>query len=174
MPHKEVTAPPARETAVVAVYDDLDQAERAIDELRRFDFADDQIGLVVCGGAAPAGVTAEARPAAGPAAVGGAVAGGFLGALAAGAIPGLGPVLAGGLLLGLLEGAAAGGLLGSLVGLGVPEPRARASVQAFELGRTVVVVRAEGERLEEACDRLQAYGPYELELTEQQTAPTCD
>jgi hypothetical protein len=47
----------------------------------------------------------------------------------------LGPVLAGGLLLGLLEGAAAGGLLGLLVGLGIPEPRARASVQASELGR---------------------------------------
>ena len=105
MPREEVTAPPAREMAVVAVYDDREQAERAIDELRRFDFADDQIGL---GGR-------------------GAVAGGLLGALAAGAIPGLGPVLAGGLLLGLLEGAAAGGLLGLLVGLGVPEPRARAS-----------------------------------------------
>jgi hypothetical protein len=86
----------------------------------------------------------------------------------------LDPVLAGGLLLGLLEGAAAGGLLGLLVGLGVPEPRARASVQAFEFGRTVVVVRAEGERLEEARNRLQAYGPYELELTEQQTVPTCE
>jgi hypothetical protein len=158
----------------VAVYDDLDQAERAIDELRRFDFSDDQIGVAVCGGAVSAAVTAEARPAGRPVAVGGAVAGGLLGALAAGAIPGLGPVLAGGLLLGLLEGAAAGGLLGLLVGLGVPEPRARASVQVFEPGRAVVVVRAEGERLEEARDRLQAYGPYELELTEQHPAPTCD
>lgn len=74
----------------------------------------------------------------------------------------------------MLEGAAAGGLLGLLIALGVPEPRARASIQAVELGRTVVVVRADGERLEQPRDRLQAYGPYELALTEHQTAPTCD
>jgi hypothetical protein len=173
-PHEEGTATPGRQMAVVAVYDDVEQAERAIDELRRFDFAEDQIGLAVCEGAAPAGVSAEARRAGRPVTVGGAVAGGLLGALAAGVIPGLGPVLAGGLLLGLVEGAAAGGLLGLLIGLGLPEPRARGSVQAFELGRTVVVVRAEGERLEEARDRLQAYGPYQLDLTEQPTPPTCD
>ena len=159
---------PGRPATVVAVYDDLEQAERAVDELRRFGFSDDQIGLAVSGEMPPAAGPDQAgsnqphEHGAQPSAVGGAVVGGVLGALAAGMLPGIGPVFVGGLLGGLLEGAAAGGLLGLLVGLGVPEPRARASVQAFELGRAIVVVHAEGDLLEEARDRLEAYAPAEL------------
>jgi len=153
--------------AVVAVYEDLEQAERALDELRRFDYPEDQLGLAVVGGETPPGPPPEPASEASPVAVGGAVLGGLVGALAAGTLPGLGPVLAGGLLGGVLEGAAAGGLLGLLLGLGVPEPQGRAAVAALELGRAIVVVRAAGERLEEARDCLEAYGPYELAVRDE-------
>jgi hypothetical protein len=160
---------------VVAVYDDPEQAERAIDELRRFEFRDEQIGLAVCGEAAPTATPnplAARRPSAPPAAVG-AVVGGVVGAVAAAAIPGIGTILAGGILAGVLEGAAAGGLVGVLLKLGVPEPEARAYVQAVEVGRAIVVVQAE-DRVEEADDILHAYGPYQLERAERATPPSCD
>jgi hypothetical protein len=169
----------------MAVYDEREQAERAIDELRRFDFGEDQIGLAVCGSAAQSAsaspppeppdvdLAAQAvKPSASAPAVG-AVVGSVLGAVAAAAIPGVGTILAGGILAGALEGAAAGGLLGILVKVGVAEPRARSYVQAVEVGRAIVVVHA-GERVEEAEDILQAYRPYQLELADRAEPPSCD
>jgi uncharacterized membrane protein len=155
----------SRGTVVMAVYDDPEQAKRAVEELRRFDFRDEEIGLAVYGEVAQSGTArrpAETnatvpRPAAG------ALLGGVLGAVAAGAIPALGAVLAGGILGAVLEGATAGGLLGALLDLGVPEPQAHSYVQAVEPGRAIVVVVA-GERADEADDILQAYGPYKVEL----------
>ena len=174
MPHEEVTAPSARETAVVAVYDDHDQAERANRRAvsLRFRRRPDRPGGLRQRRTGRCHRRAEARRAVG----GGRRGGGRRSRGRAGCRggPRARSCPRRRLLLGLLEGAAAGGLLGLLIALGVPEARARASVQAVELGRTVVVVRAEGERLEDASGRLQAYGPYELELTEHQTAPTCD
>jgi hypothetical protein len=160
---------------VVAVYDEPEQAERAVEELRRFDFREDQIGLAVCGQTAP--VTSPPAPetgrrAAAPAALGAAV-GSVLGGVAAGAIPGLGTILAGGILAGLVEGAAAGGLVGVLLHLGVPEPEARSYLQAVEPGRAIVVVQAEA-RVEEADDILQAYGPYQLERADRPPPAACD
>jgi hypothetical protein len=162
-------------TVVMAVYDDLQQAERAIDELRRFDFREEQIGLVVCGEPVPlsdAEPPPHPAPAPSPPEVG-AMLGGVVGALAAVGLPGVGTVLAGGILAGLLEGAAAGGLVGVLVKLGVPEARAQAYGDAVELGRVLVVVHAE-DRVEEADDILQAYRPYQVERRERAQPPSCD
>jgi predicted lipid-binding transport protein (Tim44 family) len=162
-------------TVLMAVYDDAEQAERAIDELRRFDFRDDQIGLVVCGQPLPpADAGPPPRPASAPSAPAvGAMLGGVVGALAAIGLPGLGTVLAGGILAGLLEGVAAGGLVGVLVKLGVPEAQAHAYGEAVELGRALVVVRAE-DRVEEADDILQAYRPYQVERGDRAEPPVCD
>lgn len=165
---------PARASVVVAAYDDLEQAERAVDELRRFDFRDDQIGLAVCGQAQPAAPAEPPRSSRGapPPAALGAVIGGLVGGVASVAIPGLGTLLAGGLVVGLLEGAAAGGLAGALLRLGVSEADTRSYVHAVELGRAIVVVQAE-DRVEEAEDILQAYRPYEVEQTDEPPPAGC-
>jgi hypothetical protein len=81
--------------------------------------------------------------------------------------------VAGGILAGVLEGAAAGGLLGVLLNLGLPEPQARSYVQAVEVGRAIVVVQAE-DRVDEADDLLQAYGPYQITRADRTTPPACD
>ena len=96
-----------------------------------------------------------------------------MGGLAAVALPGLGTLLAGGILAGLLEGAAAGGLAGVLLSLGVPESEAHAYGQAVEVGRALVVVRAD-DRVDEADDILQAYRPYQVERGERAEPPVCD
>jgi hypothetical protein len=166
---------PTRGTVVMAVYDDPEQAKRAIEELLRFEFRDEQIGLAIYGETAPSAdpsPPAERKATVPPPATG-ALVGGVLGAMAAGAIPGLGAVLAGGILAGAVEGATAGGLLGALLDLGVPEPQARSYVEVVEVGRAIVIVQA-GERVEEADDILQAYGPYEVKFAADARLPDGD
>jgi len=148
----------AQHSTVVGVFDDRQQADRAIDELRRAGFSDDQIGVAMrydtggtMGDAAGADDTGDTH--AGTGAVTGVVAGLGLGALAglgvlSGVIPVVGPAIAGGTLGVILSnaaaGAAAGGLVGALAGAGIPEDEAQYYQGEFESGRTIVTVHAAG------------------------------
>lgn len=152
---------------LVCVFDSRDQVERAIDELERLGFREDQIGFVMRGEHEPvsAAHTVETGKGAGEGAVEGAVAGGvlggILGAAAALLLPGIGPVVAGGVLAtalgGAAVGAAAGGILGALTSMGVPEEEARFYESEFQAGRAILTVHA-GERWQEAADVLNRYG----------------
>src|SRR5436305_14323813 len=142
---------------VIGVFEDRDKAQRAVEDLRRAGFRDDQIGLVgrdrersADWRAAPATSEQATRweEGAGIGAAAGAVTGTGLGlAVAAGLIPGVGLGIAGGTLMALLAsagtGAAVGTVLGALVGLGVPEEEARFYESEFSAGRTIVTVRAD-------------------------------
>jgi hypothetical protein len=135
---------PALQATVVGLFESREQAERALGELQRLGFRADQLGLALRGGAPPIGAGTPGEPESGerPALNTGS------GEFAAGDIPGLGPVRIGGLLTGILGGAAAGavagGLLGSLVALGLPETAARRCARAFQAGRALVLVQANG------------------------------
>jgi len=165
---------------VVGVFDNRADAERAVNELHRAGFRDDQIGYatrgddVRTGGRAIEGTdTGEAGTGAATGALGGGVVGGILGALATGLIPGIGPVIAGGILAGVLGGvavgAATGGLFGALVGsMDVPEDEARYYDQEFQSGRTVVTVKADG-RYDEAHDILERAGAYDFQTRDTRT-----
>lgn len=149
---------------IIGVFDNRDDAENTIEELRVRDYnpkdisivmkhADetaDQAGIDVAGGAV-SGATA------------GAVIGGLAGLLAAVAIPGLGAFLIGGPIaasLGLTGAAAAtisgaatgvlaGGVLGALSGLGLSDEDAKVYSQAVEEGGILVAVPARrGEEAE--------------------------
>jgi hypothetical protein len=169
----------AHQSTVVGVFNDRMQADRAIDELRRAGFRDDQIGVAMRydAGDATMGDAAEATGAAaaedthaGTGAVTGAVAGLGLGALAglgvlSGVIPVIGPAIAGGTLGVILSnaaiGAGVGGLVGALAGAGIPEDEAQYYQGEFEAGRTIVTVRADG-RADEARAILRRYGAYDM------------
>ncbi|MDB5081125.1 MAG: hypothetical protein JWP00_3049 [Chloroflexi bacterium] len=171
---------------LVAVFEDHNQAEKAMSALEQAGFKDDQIGLVRRQAEQPdqkdtnAHNSADAtnKPTREPAdqaiaqdsettgrtvkgVAAGGVVGGILGAAAALLIPGLGPVLAGGIVTGLLLGAsggmAAGGIMGALTNLGLPEEEARQYESEFNEGRTLVTVKA-GERQQEAAGILRANG----------------
>jgi hypothetical protein len=160
-------------TTVVGVFRERDNAERAIEELQRLGFTDEEIGFAVRGGAHHEGITATTSDKAadtGTGALSGMVAGASIGGIIAAAaamlIPGFGPVIAGGIMAtvlgGMVAGAAAGGLLGALVGLGVPEEEAKYYEREFNEGRTVVTVKA-GSRSSEARDVLYRHGAYDVE-----------
>ena len=158
------TSAPLRPT-VVGVFDSSEQADRAVDELRRVGFRDDQIGYAVRGaeGEVTTGATGAAT---GPGLATGAVIGGLVGAAAALLIPGIGPVVAGGVLASVLGGAAvgaaAGGILGALVGMGIPEEEASYYESEFQAGRILVTVKADG-RAAEAREVMRRFGAYDIE-----------
>jgi hypothetical protein len=146
----------ARSTAVIGVFTDHAQAQRAYDELKKAGFTDSQIGYVARNGASLGEGGALAHAGEGVAA--GAVGGGALGtawglAVTSGLLPGIGPVIAAGALAAILAsaaaGAAVGGLAGLLVGLGIPEDEAGHYERQLQEGRTLVTVQA-GERNGEA------------------------
>lgn len=157
-------------STVVGVFSDRNQAERAIEELHRAGFRDDQIGFLMRGNNDASGgqVTHDDASKAGQGAASGAITGGVLGGLIAAAasllIPGFGPVIAGGLLASVLGGAAvgaaAGGVLGALVGIGVPEEEARFYESEVQSGRMIVTVKAD-RRYQEALDILRRNGAYD-------------
>ena len=140
----------AQQSTIVGVFDDRLQADRAVDELRRAGFRDDQIGVAMrhdAGDVAVGDVT-DARGRGRVATPGrarspGSLTGLGLGALAglgvlSGVIPVIGPAIAGGTLGIILSnaavGAGVGGLVGALVGAGIPEDEAHYYQGEFEVG----------------------------------------
>jgi hypothetical protein len=100
-------------------------------------------------------------------AVSGGVVGGVLGATSALLIPGIGLVIAGGTLVAALSaaamGAVAGGFLNALEDMGVSEKKAHYYKHEFEVGRTIVTVKADG-REQEASDLLKHNGAHDVEI----------
>jgi hypothetical protein len=160
--------------AVVGVFQDRAQAERAINELHSNGFTDDQIGFAVRNGQQTQGTVATGSTDTGPDggriagdAVTGGVIGGIIGAGAALLIPGVGPAIAGGILAATLGGAAlgaaAGGIVGALTDIGVSEEDARYYQGEFEQGRTIVTVQADN-RAQLAQDILRRNGAYNAQF----------
>src|SRR5689334_10795108 len=138
-------------STVVGVFQDQSAAQRAVAELRRMGFREDQIGVVTReaqSSAAREDVEAgDATSNVGTGAATGAIAGAGVGALWALGIvtiglPAVGPIIAGGILASVLASAAgtavAGGIVGALIGLGVPEEQAQTYETEFRAGRTIV------------------------------------
>lgn len=150
-----------KHTTAVGVFEDSDEAQRAIETLQQSGFEAHQIGFAGHGSEDVVEETAEG--AAGGAVTGGIV-GGVLGAVAAGLIPGIGPVLGAGILAatigGAATGAAAGSLIGALTAAGVSEEDALYYEGEFKSGKTLVAVNADGRYLEATSTlrRLGAYG----------------
>jgi hypothetical protein len=154
-------------STVVGVFADHQQADRAVEELHRKGFGNEQIGVAAldpdnayaANKGARAGVGAATGAAAG-AGVGGLVALGIL----AGVIPGIGPAIAGGTLAMILANAAGGaaiaGLAGALIGLGIPDDEAKHYETEFKAGRTVVTIQDVGPRYDEAWAVLHRFGGY--------------
>ncbi|GCE14090.1 hypothetical protein [Tengunoibacter tsumagoiensis] len=171
-------------TTAVGAFTEQALAERAIEELKRSGFTEDQIGFVarhshaVDGREVPAddlGSGTVSSTATG--AVGGGVLGGVIGAAASLLIPGLGPALAGGILAATLGGAAigavAGGFVGSLVNAGVPEDEAQYYHDQLTRGSSIVTVTAPG-RYEEAAAILRESGAYNATVSKDMPATNAD
>lgn len=172
---------------VIALFDDLKHAHRAVEELRRSrHFSSEDITLMAHDAdnrysrfIQEKHVEKTESTKAGTGAATGAGIGGVVGAIAgflvgAGVIfiPGLGPVLAAGplvtTLVGLAGGAAAGGIVGGLIGLGIPEDEAHLYAEGLRRGGTLVIVRADDAFADDAADILSHHKPVDVEQRSRQ------
>lgn len=156
-----------RRTAA-GIFDTREQAQRAVNELRRLNFTEQQIGVASRDGdeITGAGEVTDTGSKAATGAAAGAATGAGVGALwglgvVAGVLPAIGPVIAGGTLAALAASAATGaataGVAGALIGLGLPEDDAAEYEREFHAGRTIVTVEA-GSRYDEAVAVLNREG----------------
>lgn len=157
---------------VVAVFNDKQSAEEAVNDLRRAGF-DKEISILAkdeerakqdgqdIGEATMDADTGELTAGT----TTGGVVGGLAG-LAAGAgalvIPGLGPLLAAGPIAGLLSGAATGGIAGGLIDWGIPETEGRQYEEDIKQGKILVSVRADEQKTNEAEKMLRNHGADEV------------
>jgi hypothetical protein len=155
---------------VIGVFENDADADRAVAELHREGFRNEEIGVARRSAETGAGEVVEEGGEAGAGAVTGAVTGLGVGALAglgviSGVIPVIGPAIAAGTLGVILSNAAAGagiaGLIGARVGAGVPEHEARYYHGEFEAGRTIVTVNT-SDRSREAGEVLRRNGAYDM------------
>lgn len=167
---------------VIALFDDLRHAHRAVEALRRSrHFTSEDITLMAHDAdnrysryITKKHVERTEATKAGTGAAAGMGIGGAVGALAGllvglGVIfiPGLGPIVAAGpvaaTLLGAAGGAAAGGIIGALVGLGIPEDEAHVYAEALRRGGTLVLVKTDTEHAREAATILARHRPVDVE-----------
>ncbi|MBD2860981.1 MULTISPECIES: general stress protein [Paenibacillus] len=145
------------EKKIVGVFDNEQEAIRAIEGLKRQGYSSDDISVISKSREELRRVEDETGSAAPEGAATGAAAGGMLGGvtgLLAGigalAIPGIGPILAAGPIVATLTGAAvgagAGTLVGGLIGLGFSESDAKQYNEYVEGGKILVLVRSDKER----------------------------
>ncbi len=162
-------------STVVGVFEDRVDADKAVSQLLKAGFRQDQIGVAMRhdGDVADKSGTADSKEPhthATSGAMTGALTGLGLGALAglgvlAGVIPVVGPAIAAGTLGVILSNAAAGaglaGLAGALIGAGLPEHEAKYYHSEFEAGKTIVTVHAAG-RYDEATSILRRNNAYDM------------
>ena len=164
---------------VAHLFDTYETATQVVHALESEGFSHDDVSLVANQGTTqPAATTADpttgtttgtgtaAGTGAGTGASIGTILGGGAGLLAgigALAIPGVGPVVAAGWLVATLTGAGAGagvgGLLGSLTGSGVAENHAHVYAEGVRRGGTLVTVRADDARANQAEAIMQRFNP---------------
>jgi len=159
---------------VVGIFENHVQAQKAVDDLRRAGFKEDQIGIVSHdSSSAGKGEQTATGTHAGTGAATGALAGAGIGAawsigVLFGLIPAIGPVIAGGTFAALLAsaglGAAAGTVGGLLIGMGVPKDEADYYESEFKAGRTIATVKAEN-RYDEAAKLMRQHGGHTQDRT---------
>jgi len=167
---------------VVGLFDNMQDAQGAVQALRDAGFTADNISVVANNASGDAtsyetsgdGGTRAAEDA-GFGMASGAVMGGLGGllvGLGALAIPGVGPVIAAGSLatalgttaVGAGLGAAAGGLVGALVGAGIPEEDAHVYAEGVRRGGALVTVTADAdEDADRAADILDSYNVVDID-----------
>lgn len=160
---------------IVAVYDDIQDARAAIDDLVDAGYSFEAISLLAPNkeGEYVTEVD-ETAEGAGEGAIAGGILGGLTGALVglvALAIPGVGPIIAAGPIAAALAGAGigavSGGLLGALASAGIPDQETEYYVEAIRRGSAVVTIQVDQHGLERAQGILNRHHAVDIETRAQ-------
>jgi len=161
---------------VIGAFDTFGEARAAVDALERAGFNERDVSIVANNANSTVGTTdttttttTEHHHSVGGETLKGAAVGGLAGlivGLAPFVIPGLGAIAAAGWLTMTLTGAAIGagvGLVGALMGVGVPEEEAHYYNESVRRGGTLVLVRADDMRADEAARILSDAGAIDID-----------
>ena len=159
---------------VISTFSARDSAERAVSDLRSKGFdkdisvltkgdhqddnmrkGDKDVTSTMGGGSLTRGTTTGSI-------LGGAA--GLAASVGALAIPGIGPIVAAGPIAALLSGAVTGGIAGGLVDWGIPEDRGHYFEDKIRQGSTLVSVRSDDAKVNEAAGVLRNYGSQDVEI----------
>lgn len=167
------------ENTIVALYDDFEDARRAVQELAENGFARENISLIAndineslkdAPHRSVRGTDPNPNSDVGSLASMGVMMGGiagFLLGLAALALPGIGPVLAAGPIAAALGGAGlgavAGGILGALVDAGITRSDANIYAEGVRRGGTLITVYAAWAESDRAAEILNRHNPVNIE-----------
>ena len=153
------------EITVVAVFDTASGAERAISELRRQGFSQEEINIVSKNrtngqqnGQYEDDITDGALTGSTLGGIGGLLIG--AGALA---IPGIGPIIAAGPIAGALSGALAGGIAGGLIDWGIPAEASKRYETSVSQGNILAIIKTEQTKAPQAKSILNQYGANNVE-----------
>src|SRR6187399_3033994 len=157
-------------STTVGVFPNRESAEKAITDLKKAGYRDEQIGLVARDASGkPVKTDGAGKTNAGEGAAIGAAAGAgamALGSLAVsfGVIPVIGPILAVGPLAAALisaaGGAAVAGIAGALIGWGIPEEDAKYYEGEVKAGRFLVTVDRD-DRMDDTRGTFTRHGGYD-------------
>lgn len=155
---------------VIGVFENKQQAEKAVNALRNSGFDTNEISIVAKGGKKNNGNNGDEETLEMDTLTDGTATGGVIGGLAglaigagALAIPGIGPLFAAGPIAGLLSGAATGGIAGSLIDWGIPAERGRYYEEEVKKGKMLTVIRAHEQKVQLAADLLRQNGAKDVE-----------
>jgi hypothetical protein len=163
-----------KKTAVFGLYPGVEQAERAVDELVRSRFSNNDVSVLMADNQGSKDFAHEKHTKAPEGTATGVAAGGALGGtlgLLAGigalAIPGVGPLIAAGPIMGALAGVGVGGtlggLVGALVGLGIPEYEAKRYEGRLKEGGVLLSVHCStSEEVTQAKEILKVTGASDI------------
>jgi len=156
---------------VTYIYDDPSLAAQAVRALESAGFSSNEVSIVRQGDDTNFGARTD-DPVSDGATTGASVGlaagagAGLLAALGMIAIPGLGPLVAAGVLATTLAtgaaGAVGGGILGALVDYGISEEDAPVYAENLRRGGTLVSVRTDGNRLDQAELIMQRFSPVDI------------
>ncbi|NLC10951.1 MAG: hypothetical protein GX767_01685 [Firmicutes bacterium] len=150
--------------AVVGIFNEHSQAERALRQLQENGFSEEQISLVAKRDENQEG--GQEGQDLGDGTLTGSAIGGLAGLLAGtGAllIPGVGPIIAAGPLAATLTGVVGGGIAGGLIDYGISEERGRYYEERVRQGSVLVSVKAEDDKVENAAEILRNMGAEDVE-----------
>lgn len=162
-------------STVIGVFDDQNQAERAVNEIKKAGITNDKISIVAkedqvqnkdthnqgenddnnyLNQNLTTGTTTGS-------ALGGLA--GILGGAGALAIPGVGPILAAGPIAAGLTGAVTGGLTGGLVDLGVPKQRGEYYEEEVKKGGILATVETDQNQINDVASYMRRSGARDVE-----------
>lgn len=153
------------QATLVGVFSSYNAAEKAVNDLRRNGFGQEEISIISKDDKRKQGSGEYNDDITDGALTGGTIGGlgGLLLGAGALAIPGLGPIIAAGPIAAALSGAVAGGIAGGLIDWGIPAEASQRYESQIAQGGILAIIRTDSSKINQASSILNQNGARDVE-----------